>query len=394
MSTTARPPDDDDDILLAARAKRRNREARRKLLAAIALIIGAGGLATGSVLLLRGRLQDAEVAAVEPTKKDAPPRPVAPSQPAPPPKKPAPQPQPQQPPRQKKFVPQVVPPTTFDDPPVSPPAFFPMPGGGPFALPQSPQKAPVSLGPEEPDPQFKSDRPKKEASPGYFQRSPLGFQMAVSRLAYEESDAAFGRPLKMIDDELARLSDVLPDAAVKALKAVPVWVEWDHTIPQNVHTYGVYYGRGREWDLFTEGVDPRKSGCVCLLSLKTAYRLRREGQQKNVLLHEFAHVYHDRALGLDNAFVENPYEQARARRLYIDVKHDDGTTRPAYATRNAREYFAELTCAYLDRVDYYPHNRAELRVYDSVGYEMMTRVWGTPEQMDEARRRRSMGRKN
>jgi len=384
MSTNAQPYDEDDDLLLAIRAKRRRKQARRKLLALLAVVVLAAGLATTAVMLARSRVRELETAAAEPTRKAAPTteRKAAdpPRKNQPPASRPAPKPA-------ATPIPS-VPSPTFDEPPERSPEFFPMPSGGTFLPPQPFRPTvPVTLGPEDADPAFKSDRPKQEATPGYFQRSPLGFKMAVSRLAYEESDAAFGRPLRMVDEELARLSEVLNDKAVKMLKTVPVWVEWDHTIPQSVHTYGVYYGRGREWDLLTEGVDPRKSGCVCLLSLKTAYRLRREGQQKNVLLHEFAHVYHDRVLGLDNAFVSNAYDQARGRQLYTEVRHDDGTTRTAYAARNAREYFAELTCAYLDRVDYHPHDRAELRSFDSVGYEVMTRVWGTPEQLDAARQR-------
>lgn len=196
----------------------------------------------------------------------------------------------------------------------------------------------------------------------------------------------------MVDDELARVSEIFAEPALKALRRVPIWVEWDHTIPRSARAFAVYYGVTGD-TLWTEGVDPRKAGCVCVLSLKTAYALRaRRGARQNTLLHEFAHVVHDKVFGLDNPSIRNAYDQAVARGLYERVRHDDGTEGPAYAARNRAEYFAELSCAYLDRLDYAPHDAKELRGHDSVGYELMTKAYGTPEQIEEARKK-ARGRK-
>jgi hypothetical protein len=216
---------------------------------------------------------------------------------------------------------------------------------------------------------------------GYYLRTPQKFKVYVSRLAYDKSDEAQGGPLKVVDDELARIAEIFPESALKPMRAVPVWVEWDHTIPRSVRAFAVYYGKAGH-SLWSEGVDPRKAGCVCVLSLKFAHELRaKEGARQSTLLHEYAHVVHDAVFKFDNPFIVNAYEQASARRLYRMAKHDDGTEREAYAATNHAEYFAELTCAYLDRLDYAPHDAKELRDYDSVGYEMMTKAYGTPEQI-------------
>lgn len=230
-------------------------------------------------------------------------------------------------------------------------------------------------------------RPDKPAIPGYFARKIHGFNVLVSRMAYDQSDELDRRPLGYLETEFARIAELLPPDKLKALARVMIWVEWDHTIPEDIRTYGVYYGGAGE-GLYAKGVDPRKARSVCLLSLKTAYKLRAEGKSKKlVILHELAHAVHDQYIGLKNPVVANAYDQAMARRLYDKVRHIDLTEREGYAATNEAEYFAELTCAYLDRLDYTPTNRDELKEHDSVGYELMMKTWGTPEQI-EARRKK------
>lgn len=234
---------------------------------------------------------------------------------------------------------------------------------------------------------FKSDRPAKEVFAGYYLRTPAKFKVFVSRLVYENSDEAEGEPLRLIDEELTRIAELFPEANLKALRTVPIWVEWDHVIPKSVPAFACYYFEGTGAKLSVDGVDPRKAGCVCVLSLKKALELRKDGNRQNVLLHELAHAVHDKAFGLKNPVIKNAYEQAVARRLYMKAKHDDGKERVAYANTNAAEYFAELTCAYLDRLDYFPHDAKELKEHDSVGYELMTKAYGTPEQIAAAKKK-------
>lgn len=241
---------------------------------------------------------------------------------------------------------------------------------------------------------FKSDRPAKEVFPGYYKRSTEQFTIYVSRLAYEESDAANGEPLNVVDEELARIAEIFPESALKALRTVPIWVEWDHTIPESVRAFAAYYGPTGH-ALLMKGVDPRKSGCICVLSLKVAHKLKAvKNARQNVLLHEFAHAIHNKLFGRSNPFIENSYSQAMARELYNEVMHDDGSKGEAYAATNKAEYFAELTCAYLDRLDYMPHNAKELKELDSVGYELMTKAYGTLEEIAKAKKSAKDNKKN
>jgi hypothetical protein len=65
------------------------------------------------------------------------------------------------------------------------------------------------------------------------------------------------------------------------------------------------------------------------------------------------------------------------RHLYDEVEDIFGRKVRAYAATNKAEYFAELTCAYLDRCFYFPFTRADLHEHDPTGYRLMQKVWGT-----------------
>ena len=54
-----------------------------------------------------------------------------------------------------------------------------------------------------------------------------------------------------------------------------------------------------------------------------------------------------------------------------------GLYRGQYAGENDHEYFAEISCAYFNFLEYTPHNRSELRKYDSMGYRLMESTWGS-----------------
>ena len=372
----ARPPDDDYDPVINRRRQRAN---RRDFLISVAVVSASLTFVLGMAALVIHLLNRDRDAA---TAKDQP-RPVVRTGHFVIPKSRTAEPEP--PPAQPKT-------TGTLDPAPSPPQLPPvqMPDPTPQVSETPDRTRPRGHRPDpEPSVAFPQSelRPSRQATPGYYARTIHGFRVLISEMAYNESDAADRRPLGYLEAEFARIADLLPPDALKVLARVPVWVEWDHTRPESVTSYAVYYGAAGE-GLYVRGVDPRKARCVCLLSLKTAIKLRSEGSKRLVVLHELAHAVHDQHLGIRNPFVANAYDQAMARRLYDEVRHIDGTERKGYAAANEAEYFAELTCAYLDRLNYTPTGREELREHDSVGYELMAKVWGTPEQI-EARRKKA-----
>lgn len=218
---------------------------------------------------------------------------------------------------------------------------------------------------------------KKEDVPeGYKKDNLRGFTLYFSDEVFKQNEKTKleRTPLEALERELIIVETVLPADKVKSLKAVPIWVEWDERIAMNNGRAGsavaVFYG-GHQSNLLGGSKNPLKSNSVTILSLRS---LAEEHQPKTdsgrcVTLHELAHAFHHLVVGGNNPLVTGAYKQAMERKLY-----DPGL----YVATNDHEYFAELTCAYLDRLDYYPRTRDDLKKLDAKGYEMMEKLWGRP----------------
>jgi hypothetical protein len=224
----------------------------------------------------------------------------------------------------------------------------------------------------------------KELVPGYETREIQGFKMLLSTQAIKEGKKDKGKPFQALLTEFDGLAEVLPSSTLKPLRRVLIWIEWDNLDWANPRTLAKYYG-GSIWSL-APSEHPLKSNAIELLSLKklTVEKNLSTERTRLVLLHELAHAVHHVVVGFDNRDVLFAYKQAMDRRLYDRVQTENGGLERAYAATNAREYFAELTCAYLDRCYYFPFTREDLRDHDPTGYRLMESVWG--KQKEEPRK--------
>jgi len=218
----------------------------------------------------------------------------------------------------------------------------------------------------------------QERVPGYETREIDGFTMLLSTQAIAEAKKDDGKPFDALVSEFNGLVEVLPTKCLIALRRVLIWIEWDRIDEAHPRVLAKYYGFTM-WRL--DGSDhPLKSKAVEVLSLKRLTHeksLFPERRIRLVLLHELAHVIHHQVLpgGFDNQDVIFAYNQAKDRRLYTNVKNARGDMGPAYASTNSGEYFAELTCAYLDRCYYFPFDREDLKKHDPTGYRVLDAIW-------------------
>ena len=203
----------------------------------------------------------------------------------------------------------------------------------------------------------------------YVKQSMEGWQLLVNkRLLAREQDALREQTLKVLDDQLFRITRVVPAEALAKLRKIPIWVELLHPL----HPCMCYHVSA-DW-LRQHGMNPQKAGAVELANAKNFLTWTHD--QPWMVLHELAHGYHDQVLGFDNAEIQACYERAVASRSYESVLHVSGKRRRHYALTNAREYFAEATEAYFGTNDFYPFVRAELKQHDPAGYDLMEKVWG------------------
>jgi hypothetical protein len=220
------------------------------------------------------------------------------------------------------------------------------------------------------------------AVPSGYERQVLeGFTVLVNKEVLTVGADQFGRrPLTVLERELNDLRRILHPQIVGVLQSVPIWAEWDRHDKLSPGAVARYYGGAAE-GLAKMGGDPRKANCVEVLTLRTLGDIRSPGTalQQIIILHEMAHVVQHRLLGWDNPELETTFQAARERKLYDGVNDRFGRRTKAYASTNAAEYFAEVSCAYLDSCNYYPFNNQQLRGYDSQGYAFVERVWKSPE---------------
>jgi hypothetical protein len=219
---------------------------------------------------------------------------------------------------------------------------------------------------------------------GYERRTLQGFTVFVNKQVLAHNTDRFGRqPLSVLEQELTDLRRILVRRIVSVLQEVPIWAEWDNTDPKDAGILAKYYGGPAE-EYKKMGGDPRKANGVEVLSLRRLGEIRRPGSslQQIIILHEMAHAVQHRLLGWGNPELEATFKQATDRKLYDEVNDRFGRRGKAYARTNAAEYFAELSCAYLDSCNYFPFNNEQLKGYDPVGYKFVERVWTHPERFN------------
>jgi hypothetical protein len=231
--------------------------------------------------------------------------------------------------------------------------------------------------------------------PGYETREMDEFTVLLSTQAIKEGMEAGGAPFKTLQTEFDGLLKALPAKAVKILRRIPVWIEWDSRTGDNMHALAVY----RSADHYVSGPygGTLKNGAIQLFSLKKLTHEKESSIRRSrlVLLHEMSHAIHHVMLGYGNQQVRFAYHQAMDRKLYDRVQTDWGSVERAYAATNAAEYFAELSCAYLDRCQSYPFTRDELKEHDPTGYQLMESIWGNAARLSNQQgRRENAGKTN
>ena len=178
------------------------------------------------------------------------------------------------------------------------------------------------------------------------------------------------RTLKLLESQLAQVTNVIPAMPLEQLRQIPFWVE-----RSSKQFPCMCYHESYEW-LRTHDVNPDKTGGVELSNPENFLSWTKD--QPWMVLHELAHGYHNRVLGDNHAGIKRCYERAKASGKYESV-HRAGKRERHYALNNEKEYFAEATEAYFGRNDFQPFTRDELKEFDPEMFEMVRRVWQLPE---------------
>ena len=176
------------------------------------------------------------------------------------------------------------------------------------------------------------------------------------------------KAINVLTEKLTELTKIVKPKQLEALKEVPIWIEWER-----VKDSAMCYHVSKEW-LVNNGYSAKKAKTVEVSNVKL-FLAWQKLNQPYMVLHEFAHAYHDKVLGMDNEEVTKAYENAVTSKIYDNVEYNLGGKKRAYGLNNSTEYFAELTEAYLGKNDFYPYTREQLKTFDPIGYELMKNTW-------------------
>lgn len=98
----------------------------------------------------------------------------------------------------------------------------------------------------------------------------------------------------------------------------------------------------------------------------------------HVIVHELAHAWHFLQWSYRYQPIIDTWLNSRSNGLYQSVvDHNGKILKPAYATTNEFEYFADLTSMYFIGAPYYPFDNRGLKQYDPKGYSMIETYWFT-----------------
>ncbi len=208
----------------------------------------------------------------------------------------------------------------------------------------------------------------KEPQKGYITQQMRGWTVHVSDQLVKKDAKAVNIALLLLDDQLKKLVDSIPEIYVKKMKQVPIWFSPKYKDA----VAGACYHPNVNW-LKEHGRRKELVKCVEFTNIPI---FKKEIKRMPVMvIHEMAHAYHDRELSFDQPEIIAAFRAAKKSKKYEKVKRNDGATIRAYAMTNHKEYFAESTEAFFGINDFYPFNKEELADYDPFMYRLLTKVW-------------------
>ena len=206
---------------------------------------------------------------------------------------------------------------------------------------------------------------KKNGNKKYSTYSIENFKCFISdEVMQENSDSTWiNKPLDLLARSLRKVNEVYPENAKVLFHKTYIFVDWNKPGALGLYSQGP---RGPS--------DPKTHfNCIDINGMKfvTEKNNDKKLQPNNaatlVLLHELAHCYHHQILGWNHELIKDAYQNAKNQRLF-DLK--------SYLMSSDKEYFAELTTAYLDKHYSVPKTREEIKEKDIQGYGLMEKIWG------------------
>ncbi len=207
----------------------------------------------------------------------------------------------------------------------------------------------------------------------HTERSIEGWTVRVDDRLLTGGHAALGeRALKLLNAKLVAISTVVPDRQLTGLRAVRIQLDLDYAGLRPMQ-----YHPGAGW-LKMKGYSESLVKCVHIPDVADLLSPFENRRMPWVILHELAHAYHDQVLGFDEPRIIAAWKRFKDGGKYTAVLTSMGGTSEHYGLSNEREFFAEMSEAYLGSNDFYPFVAGELKQAEPEVFALMAAIWGPP----------------
>jgi len=215
-------------------------------------------------------------------------------------------------------------------------------------------------------------RISKEVLEDYTTIQAQGWTLRLNRKLKESKPIKVEKMLALLNPQLQRVADVVPQGALKHLRTVPIWINPPY---EGVQPTAEYHPSA-QW-LRQNG---RRPAMAQAIEITTVDRFEFENtRMPYLMLHELSHAYHDQVLGFNQRKIRKAFDAAEASGSYDEVDRFTGRKvikDKAYAMTNHKEYFAESSEAFFGKNDFFPFDRAELEEHDPEMVEVVKEAWG------------------
>lgn len=200
-----------------------------------------------------------------------------------------------------------------------------------------------------------------EQTGNYLKTNVSGWNVYFSS-HFDQKPRDRSRILGKLNTQMAFLASVLSEQHLKTLYKADFWVEsGDH-----YRVLGRYFGS--KGMIYQEELNPQK-----LKDVEIFGSFARK-PYPSLVLHELAHVYHDRKLRRKDHKIERMYDAFEA--AMPGAKDRCGKVTKAYALKNHHEFFASFTEAFFYKTCGYPYDRRTIQERHPDMYAFLVETWG------------------
>ena len=203
-----------------------------------------------------------------------------------------------------------------------------------------------------------------------------GWNVSVEKQLIDEDASTAKKVTTKLEAKLAEVVYNLPAASLTELRTVRIFLMYGPKAKGGGRSSSFQYFRPAA-PKYSPYLDERMANSVIIFSAYNYAGLDDLWSVKG-LVHELAHAWHLLHWKEKEPGIYDPWDAAIKAGLYkSDVAAEAKNIRTLrYAAQNQLEYFSELSAMYFVGCNYPPTNRAQLKVYDRAGYDMIERYWG------------------